>query len=220
MHSYMGGAQECARGATAVRQRRVSTITAHFCAATGPAAAAAAVAAPGGTKAIRGCAPDSFRSYIPSITAHYSRKGFAPYEWHTAEAAPPGAVRLSKPLSQCRLGLLGTAGAYVAGEQQAFSYKDDTSLRKIPSSTSPSRLHFSHITENYLVAGRSDPGCMFPLGTLQELVQRGTLGSLASDALSCMGGIYSVRRVESELVPAAVSTFEEQGVDAVLLVPM
>ena len=65
------------------------------------------------------------------------------------------------------------------------------------------------------------PGsCLFPLATLRALVGDGVLGSLAPELLSCMGGIYSTRRVREELAPAVVAAFEEQQLDAALLVPM
>jgi hypothetical protein len=35
-----------------------------------------------------------------------------------------------------------------------------------------------------------------------------------------MGGIYSARRVTEELAPALAARFREDGVDAVLLVPV
>ena len=104
-------------------------------------------------EALRDVPAERHEAYIPPITAHYSSQGFAPYAWHLAEEAPPLAAPPPKPLAECRLGVLATSGAYVAGEQRAFSYKDDTSLRRIPSDTPASRLHFSHLTENYLVAG-------------------------------------------------------------------
>jgi hypothetical protein len=103
---------------------------------------------------------------------------------------------------------------------RAYSYKDDASIRLIPSDTAPSQLHFSHLTENYVVAGRSDPSTIFPLGTLQNLVRAGEVGSLGPRAVSCMGGIYSTRRVSEQLVPATIAALREQQLDAVLVVPM
>ena len=59
-----------------------------------------------------------------------------------------------------------------------------------------------------------------PLAALHRLVQDGELGELASDFVSCMGGIYSQRRVREETVPAIESVFREQAVDLALLIPM
>jgi len=156
--------------------------------------------------------------YIRAITERYERLGYAPYQWYHAEDAPPWTA-LGKPLADSRLGVLSTAGAYVAG-QVAFYYKDDTSLRAIASDTPADRLRFSHITENYLPDARRDPDCVLPLAALREAVAAGELGALADDAFSCMGGIYSQRRVREELCPAVHDAFRAQEVDAALLIPL
>lgn len=161
-----------------------------------------------------------FESYIPPITAHYSGQGFEPYQWHVADGAAPRAPAPLKPLSQCRLGVLSTSGAYISGEHLAYCYKEDTTVRHIRTDATADDLRFSHITENYLVAGRSDPNCLLPLEALRQLVSEQVLGAIAPSVLSCMGGIYSVRRVQQELVPAIVSAFKEQQVDGALLVAM
>ena len=122
-------------------------------------------------------------------------------------------------MRKSRLGVVSTSGAYVAG-QVAFHYKDDTSLRAIPKHTPNADLRFSHITENYLENPRKDPGCILPLPGLRALEQAGVLGELADEVFSCMGGIYSQRRVRDELAPRLQKAFERQAVDAVLLVPM
>ena len=77
--------------------------------------------------------------YIESIRERYARLGYEPYRWYEAENPPPFAS-LSKPLSEMRLGVLTTAGAYVKG-QVAFHYKDDTSVREIPVESADEDLH-------------------------------------------------------------------------------
>jgi len=126
---------------------------------------------------------------------------------------------MTKPLSQARIGVLTTSGAYVLG-QTAFHYKDDTSVRAIPKTTPKEAIRFSHITENYLEDPRRDPDCILPLTALRRLENEGVIGEMASEALSCMGGIYSQRRVREELIPDLAGRFEAQSVDAVLLIPM
>ncbi|MFP5468745.1 MAG: glycine/sarcosine/betaine reductase selenoprotein B family protein, partial [Alphaproteobacteria bacterium] len=76
------------------------------------------------------------------------------------------------------------------------------------------------ITENYLPDPRRDPNCVFPIDALRTLEAEGFIGGLADDLFSCMGGIYSQRRVHAELIPALSEAFRKQKVDAVLLVPM
>lgn len=156
--------------------------------------------------------------YMNSITQRYERLGYAPYRWYHADSAPP-LQQLKKPLSQSRLGLISTSGAYVVG-QVAYHYKDDTSLRAIPRDTPSAAIHFSHITENYLANPRKDPNCIFPLEALRDAEKAGQIGELAPELFSCMGGVYSQRRVREELIPDIRAKFQAQAVDTVLLVPM
>ena len=63
---------------------------------------------------------------------------------------------------------------------------------------------------------------MFPLDTLRGLVADGTVGELAPrTSYTCMGGIYSSRRVREQLAPAIVERcLERPQVDGLLLVPV
>ena len=158
-------------------------------------------------------------SYMDTIRARYERLGYTPYRWFVADDDAPPWQPLTKPLAECRLGLLSTSGAYAVG-QRAYHYKDDTSIRAMPSTTPTAALRFSHITENYLVDARRDAEVIFPLGTLRQLVTDGVIGSLAERVYSCMGGVYSQRRVREETAPALREACAQEGVDALLLVAM
>ena len=156
--------------------------------------------------------------YMHAITERYRSLGYTPYRWFKAENAPPWQP-LSKPLAATRVGMLSTSGAYALG-QVAYHYKDDTSIRSIPAATRDEDLRFSHLTENYLVDPRRDPACIFPLGTLRSLVDEGFIGALAENVFSCMGAVYSQRRVHEEMAPAVLASFKAWNIDAALLVPM
>lgn len=156
--------------------------------------------------------------YMLAIRERYLRLGYAPYRWFEATDAPPWQA-LAAPLSSTRLGLLSTSGAYALG-QVAYHYRDDTSIRALPSDLPATSVRFSHITENYLVDARRDPHCMLPLAALRRLVTEGVIGALARRVFSCMGGIYSQRRVSEELAPALLDACREEDVGALLLVAM
>lgn len=156
--------------------------------------------------------------YIDAITRRYASLGYAPYRWYAADDEPP-LTSPRKPLAESRLGVLTTSGCYVAG-QKAFHYKDDASIRLVPADVDAARLRFAHITENYLVDARRDPDCLVPVGALRRLREEGVVGALADEFVSCMGGIYSQRRVREELIPAIETAFVAQGVDVALLLPM
>ncbi len=155
--------------------------------------------------------------YIARIRDNYARLGYKPYNWVVNAEAPPWAP-LQKPLSQCRLGLAASGGIYLKG-QVAFHYRDDTSLRDIPTDVDPRDLRATHFAYD-LTDARTDPNVVFPIDTLRRLVREGFLGGLAARFHTFMGGIYSARRVVEQLAPALLDRFRDDAVDAVLLVPV
>ena len=123
--------------------------------------------------------------YIDNITKHYQKLGYDPYRWFFADD-PPSWAPLRKPLNKIKLGMLSTSGAYVAG-QRAYHYKDDTSVREIPSDTPVEQLRFSHITESYLVEARRDPDCLVPLTALRQLMGEGVIGPIGTERVVLHG---------------------------------
>ncbi|MBT4161261.1 MAG: hypothetical protein HOC70_14165 [Gammaproteobacteria bacterium] len=156
--------------------------------------------------------------YIRQTRENYEKLGFEPYHWFEADSSPAFTTPV-KSLSDARLGLISTAGTYVHG-QVAYYYKDDTSVRAIPSNTPISDLRFSHITENYLVEARQDPCTVFPIEALNTLKEAGKIGDLARNYFSCMGGIYSTRRVVNELIPNLEEAIGKEELDLLLLIPL
>ncbi len=156
--------------------------------------------------------------YIRQTRENYEKLGFTPYAWYQADSAP-AFTPLSKPLSESRLGMISTAGTYVQG-QVAYYYKDDTSIRSIPNDTPVDKIRFSHIMENYLIEARQDPCTVFPIEALRTLNDEGVIGELASNYFSCMGGVYSQKRVGSELIPNLEAAIESEELDVLLLVPL
>ena len=155
--------------------------------------------------------------YINIIEKRYSGLGYKHYKWVVNEDPPPWRP-LSKPLSQCRLGLVASGGIYITG-QVAFHWKDDLSFRKIPMDVKTSDLRTSHFAYDQNDA-RSDPNVVFPIDTLRGLVKEHVIGELVDHAYTFMGGIYSSRRMRDELAPQITDKLIEEKVDAVLLVPV
>jgi D-proline reductase (dithiol) PrdB len=156
--------------------------------------------------------------YIAQTTDTYVKLGFKPYQWFEASSEPAFA-HLAKPLSESKVAMISTAGTYVQG-QVAYHYKDDTSIRTIPSNSPTDRIRFSHIMENYLIEARQDPLTVFPLEALQRLKNERIVGELTENYLSCMGGIYSKNRVMTELIPNLEAALERELPDVLLLVPL
>ncbi len=155
--------------------------------------------------------------YIDETRTLYSSLGFDPYRW-AERPEPPEFVPLTKPLSESRVALVGSGGVYRAG-QIAFTTADDTSIRVIASDTPTSELRTAHFAYDQADA-RTDPNVVFPLDRLNELAADGTIGEVADNAYAFMGGIYSTRRLEAELVPTLLEQLQADEVDLVLLVPV
>ena len=114
--------------------------------------------------------------------------------------------------------MLRTGGIYRVG-QPAFHHRDDTSLRQIASDTPAAELRATHFAYD-LTDARADPNVVFPLDTLRHLERASRIGSLATNALTFMGGIYSARRVRDVLAPAIVAELVNDEVDVAILVPV
>lgn len=155
--------------------------------------------------------------YIERITANYAALGYAPYRWVRDETVPPWTP-LTKPLSECRVGLVASGGIYVAG-QIAFHFRDDTSFREVPTNVATSDLRATHFAYD-LTDARADPNVVFPIDGLRTLVAEGRIGALAEHALTFMGGIYSTRRVREDLAPAITERLRAERVDVALFVPV
>jgi D-proline reductase (dithiol) PrdB len=155
--------------------------------------------------------------YLARSKERYDALGYPPYRWALDDSVPPWQA-LSKPLNECRIGLVSSGGAYVIG-QEAFHFRDDISYRTIDTTTAESDLRVTHFAYDTTDA-RRDPNCVLPLRSLRTLVEDGTIGSLAPSAFSFVGGIYSSRRCREVLAPRLVEELVAQECDAVLLVPV
>jgi D-proline reductase (dithiol) PrdB len=155
--------------------------------------------------------------YIGETRRLYDSLGYEAYRWADRPDAPPWAP-LAKPLSACRVLLIGSGGIYRRG-QIAFHTRDDTSIRVIPSDVDTAELRTAHFAYDQTDA-RNDPNCVFPLDRLRELVDEGFIGGLCDEAYGFMGGIYSIRRMETETAVLLEERCRAQEPDLVLLVPV
>lgn len=155
--------------------------------------------------------------YIAETRRVYDALGYDAYRWAERAERPPW-VPITKPLAECTVGLIASGGVYETG-QIAFHHRDDTSLRVIDSDVATADLRASHFAYD-LTDARSDPNCVFPIDTLRDLVADGEIGGITDELYTFMGGIYSTRRLEEELVPTLVERTLGQAPDIVLLVPV
>jgi len=149
-----------------------------------------------------------------------TRELYAPipaYRWADLRGVEVPWQPLAKPLSRCRVAVASSGGVH-ASDQPAFHFKDDTSVRILPSDIAAADLRISHF--GYPTADAiADANCVFPIERLRELAEAGVIGSLADTSAGFMGGIYSQRRVHDELIPAVIEWLGREAVDLFYLVP-
>ena len=155
--------------------------------------------------------------YIARTKAQYAALDYPAYRWVENTNAATWSP-LKKPLSQCKVALICSGGIYKKG-QIAFHYEDDISFRIIQSDTAQSDLRVTHFAYD-MTAARNDPNVVFPTQGLKALADEGAIGELATNAYTFMGGIYSSRKVSSQLAPELANRVIKDEVDVVVLVPV
>jgi D-proline reductase (dithiol) PrdB len=143
------------------------------------------------------------------------------YRWRRIDPVP--CTPLSKPLRQCRVAIVSSAG-FVLPEQESFDMEirgGDPSFREIPADTDVSILVDMHRSETFDHTGmRDDPNLVFPIDRMRELVERGRIGSVNRRHLSFTGSITAPGRLIKHTAPEAARRLVRDGVDAALLIPV
>ncbi len=143
------------------------------------------------------------------------------YRWRRIDPVP--WAPLEKPLAECRLALVSSAG-FVLRDQEPFDGSvrgGDVSFRRIPSDADVSDLVDTHRSDTFDHKGmKRDPNVAFPLDRVRELVESGRIGSLARSHLSFMGSITAPGRLVRDTAPEAARWLVDDSVDVALLVPV
>jgi D-proline reductase (dithiol) PrdB len=162
---------------------------------------------------------DSFR-FISGITKRMIKN------WIGMEKPRPIPwTPLAKPLSECTVALLSSAGIALKTDQpfdQEGERKNpwwgDPSYRILPKTASQDdvRLYHMHIDPAY---AEQDLNCLFPLQHLQELEASGRIARSSPRHYSIMGYILTPETLLRETVPALIRNLKEDLADVVVLVP-
>ena len=140
----------------------------------------------------------------------------------------PGVIPftpLAKPLSECRVALVSTAGV-ARNDDRPFDQEGerhnpwwgDPSYRAIPLGTTEKdvRLYHLHIDPRF---GESDLDVVLPMRRLTELSREGLVGSPALTHYSVMGFILDETDLVQKTAPAIAECMRADRVDAAALVP-
>lgn len=143
------------------------------------------------------------------------------YRWRQIDPVP--WAPLKKPLAECRLAVVSSAG-FVHRGQAPFDKSvrgGDFTFREIPNEVDVSELTDFHRSRSYDHTGLArDPNLAFPLDRVRELAESGRVGSLARAHISFMGSITAPGRLIRDTAPAAARALVDDGVDIALLVPV
>ena len=134
---------------------------------------------------------------------------------------------LTKPLEQCRVALVTTAGLYVKGEQEPFDLDrerreplwGDPTYRALPAGVRQEQIGVCHLhinTEDLL----ADVNITLPVHRFQELAEAGEVGSLADHHYSFMGFQMDPTAWREQYGPAVAQRMTEEQVDVALLTPV
>jgi len=133
---------------------------------------------------------------------------------------------LRKPLRECTVALLSTAGI-ARNDDRPFDQEGerrdpwwgDPTFRRIPLGTTEKdiRVYHLHIDPRF---GEEDLDVLLPMRRLSELASEGAVGRTAPTHYSIMGYILETTELERKTAPAIAAAMHEEHVDAVVLVPV
>ena len=162
---------------------------------------------------------DSFR-FISGITKRMIKS------WIEMEKPRPIPwTPLAKPLSECTVALLSSAGIALKTDkpfdqegERKNPWWGDPSYRILPKTVTQDdvRIYHLHIDPSY---AEQDLNCLFPLQCLQEMETAGRIGHVSPRHYSIMGYILKPETLLCETVPALIRNLKEDLVDVVVLVP-
>ena len=162
---------------------------------------------------------DSYR-FISGITKRMIKN------WVSMEQPRPIPwTPLAKPLSECTVTLLSSAGVALKTDtpfdqegERRNPWWGDPSYRILPKTATHEdvRLYHMHIDPSY---AEQDLNCLFPLQHLQEMEDQGRIGRMGPRHYSMMGYILDPEELLCETVPALIRDLKADYADVVVLVP-
>jgi len=136
---------------------------------------------------------------------------------------------LSRPVTECKFGLVTSGGLYHAGKQKPFNLEreiaeptwGDPTYRAIPSDIGQDEVGASHLHINTDDV-RLDINILLPIDRFRELIAEGRAGALARHVYAFMG--YQgfppdATEWQDRYGPEVAERLKEEGVDCVLLTP-
>ena len=160
--------------------------------------------------------------YIDRTKEYYLAQGYKnSYEW--AHFADVPFAPLAKPLSECRLGLLGTSEIAVHFdpklEDNPIVEEAFRGVYAIPSDTATEKLYSRTLDFDRNATTLDDVNSFFPIDRMRESLADGLIGSMPDRVYGAYNN-YSKRKVLQEEGPMALQFCLEDQIDAIIIVPI
>lgn len=132
-------------------------------------------------------------------------------------ATPPPISKLDKPLKDCTVAFVTTAGVHLLNDKP-FDVKGDHTFRVIPADIAYNKLTITHDHYDKSEALK-DINCVFPLEVLRDLRDEGYIKGVGPHHFGLMGYIPQTKLLIHETAPRIADMLEEDGVDITLFSP-
>lgn len=136
-------------------------------------------------------------------------------EIYTPTTPPPVWTPMTKPLSECKVGLASAAGVHPKNVKP-FGTSGDSTYREVPVDIPADQLMVTHGGYDNSDVNK-DINCMFPYERLKELAASGFIKAVAERNFGFMGGGGVQTEFREYVGPSAAKLFKEQNVDCVIL---
>ena len=130
----------------------------------------------------------------------------------------PVATSPTKPLSECRVAIVTTAGLKPGGEVELWMMGNQT-YQELPDGAHD--LQLSHFSPNFDRTGIiQDLNVVYPADRLHEMADAGEIGSVNERNFSFMGAQAEFSTIIQDTGPQVAQHLVDDGVDVVLLTPI
>mgnify|MGYP001158101957 FL=1 len=160
--------------------------------------------------------------YIDRTRDYYLSQGYEKsYEWAHFDDVP--FAPFSKPLAECKVGLLGTSEVAVhfdpEAEENPVVEPNFRGVYSIPADTPTERLYSRTLDYDRNATSLDDVNAFFPVDRLREAVADGRVGGIPDHVYGAYNN-YSKRKVLQEEGPSALEMCRADNLDAVIIVPI
>jgi len=162
--------------------------------------------------------------YIDKTREYYRSIGYTQdYQWAQNDAC--AFTPLTKPLNECRIGLVSTAAMVTLDDQGEalepvrMMGSNKLEVFSLPTDWPLSRLRSTSEDHDRFQTDMADFGAYFPKDLLGELAEEGVIGSFADEVWRILPN-YSKRKVENVDAPEVLRRAQAQQVDALAITPV